>query len=97
MAELPKKIPQIKKKISAYVLGEEGKISKQSIMTLGAFLGAAALGGILSSKEVKGVHASSYNHSNSLGLTYGGNTVTGTHTHSTSHNSHSSHVSHSSY
>ncbi|MGM5488449.1 MAG: hypothetical protein ACQESG_05860 [Nanobdellota archaeon] len=42
------KLPKVPKKISAYLMGEDGKISKQSIMALGSFLGSAALGSLLS-------------------------------------------------
>ncbi|MCB9361953.1 hypothetical protein H6504_00825 [Candidatus Woesearchaeota archaeon] len=42
------RIPKLKKKISAYILGEEGKISKQSMMALGSLLGTAAVGEIVS-------------------------------------------------
>lgn len=41
------KIPKVPKKVSAYLLGEDGKISKQSIMALGSFLGSVAIGSIL--------------------------------------------------
>ena len=91
------KIPNIKKKISSYVLGEEGKISKQSLITLGAVLGTAALGGMLSAKDVAAGHTNAYQHWNNLYLQYSGGAVTGTHSHHSSHQSHNSHASHSSY
>jgi len=81
------KIPQIKKKISAYVLGEEGKISKQSIITLGAFLGAAALGGVLTAKDAKAEDVTT--HHNELHFRYdpGDDQAIGAHSHHASHNS----------
>ena len=40
-------LPKIKKRISNFILNEEGKISKQSLISLGAFLGGSAVGSIL--------------------------------------------------
>jgi len=44
------KIPKLKKKISAYLLGEDGKITKQSLMSVGSILGTVAIGGALMSE-----------------------------------------------
>ena len=41
------KIPKIKKKVSAFLVGEEGKISKQALMKTGAILSVAAAGTII--------------------------------------------------
>ena len=38
----------IKKKVSAFILEEEGKISKEALIALGAFFGTVALGAIIS-------------------------------------------------
>jgi hypothetical protein len=44
------KIPQVKKKISSFLLDEDGKISKQSILTLGSIMSVAVIGGVLKVK-----------------------------------------------
>ena len=38
-----KQLPEIKKKISCYISGESGRITKHSVLTLGAIMAAAAL------------------------------------------------------
>ncbi|MAG50270.1 hypothetical protein CL621_01355 [archaeon] len=81
------KIPKIKKKINAFLIGEEGKISKQSLFKTGVILGGLAL----SSTLIKEVDAA---HSNTLTASYGGGT--GTASHHGNHGSHASHGSHSS-
>lgn len=90
-----KNLPVIQKKISAYIMGEEGRISKQSLIAVGAFLGSAALSSILLSESVNADHSSHASHlTNALTLGYKGGEATGTHSH---HASHGSHDSHSSY
>jgi len=72
------KIPEIKKEISAFLVGEEGKISKQSLLKAGAVLGGIALA---SSISVKGVdaHSESWNVNElSLGH-YNSGQITSTH------------------
>ena len=49
-------IPKVKKAISSFLLGEEGKISKQSILSMGLFLGTVALATAASSDEAAGWH-----------------------------------------
>ncbi|MFP4424138.1 MAG: hypothetical protein ACLFP2_02805 [Candidatus Woesearchaeota archaeon] len=72
------KIPKVPKKVSAYLLGEDGKISKQSIMALGSFLGSAAIGSILAdSVEAKPKACSGKNdgyNTNAKNWCYGGST-----------------------
>ena len=77
-------VPRIKKRINAFLVGEDGKISKQSLLAIGTALGTAALSNIGSAV-----------HSNSV--TSIANTGTILHTHHSSHNSHSSHGSHGSH
>ena len=43
-------LPKIKKKITGFLLNEEGKISKQSMLSLGSFISAAVIGGVLATK-----------------------------------------------
>ncbi|MFH1849272.1 MAG: hypothetical protein ABH879_03735 [archaeon] len=65
-------LPRIKKKLAAYVKSEKGKISKQSMVTVGAFIGTAAVAAALASKSVKaGV----------VTVAKSGNTAVGSHTH----------------
>ncbi len=42
-------LPKIKKRISDFLLNEEGRISKQSLVSMGAFLSGAALGSLMAS------------------------------------------------
>ena len=44
----------IKKKVSAFILEEEGRISKEVVIALGAFIGTAAIGAMIAG-VVKGV------------------------------------------
>lgn len=44
--------PKLKKKVFSFLVGEEGKISKQSLLSLSAFLGASAVVGSLSAESV---------------------------------------------
>ena len=41
---------EVKKKVSTFIRSEQGQVSKHSLVTLGAFLGSAALGAILAAK-----------------------------------------------
>jgi len=77
------KIPKIKKKLSNYLMSEEGKISKQALLTTGAFLAGATLGTISAVQEVE----AGTTHANSLALSYSGGTATATHSHHASHSS----------
>jgi len=79
------KIPKIKKKLSNYLMSEEGKISKQALLTTGAFLAGATLGALSSTQEVNAVDTTT--HDNSLSLSYSGGTATATHTHHANHTS----------
>lgn len=58
------KIPQIKKKISSYLLEEDGRITKQSLLSLGAIMTGAALGMAISAKEANAHSHSHISHSN---------------------------------
>jgi hypothetical protein len=97
--EIKNKLPQIKKTINSFLVGEEGKISKESIIKAGIILTAVSLG------TLKGVlgdhtsHGSSTPHNNGLGtgVTYQyGHADTSTHGHHANHGSHESHAEHSS-
>ena len=77
------RIPRLKKKISAFLVGEEGKISKNSLLKIGG-----VLTGLSSAAMVAGADT------NKLQLRYTDPTATATHE---NHSSHSQHGSHSSY
>lgn len=80
-------IPKLKKKISAFLASEEGKISKESLIKTGAIIGAFAL----SSALVANNAAAEATHVNTLAeLQYSEGSASATHTH---HGSHSSHAS----
>ena len=83
--EIIKKLPEVKKTINAFLVGEEGKISKQSIIKAGIILGTVSL----STLSIASAHTDSITHSNPLGtLTYDS-----TGTAKTSHSQHASHSS----
>lgn len=88
-----KGMPEIKKKISSFLLSEEGKIAKSSLLKGGALLAVIALGPVISSQGASAAHG------NSLSLNYnaGSGTATAQHSHHASHSSHGSHASHSSH
>jgi len=93
-----KKIPKLKKKVNAFLVGEEGKISKQSLLKAGTILGAISLSSIMALKGVSAeTHPDYVTHVNSLSLGYSGGTAAATHTHHASHTSHGSHGSHNSW
>lgn len=46
-------LPKIKKRISNYITSETGQISKQSILTIGVFVGTAALASLAATKVAK--------------------------------------------
>ena len=76
------KLPKIKKSIKSYAMNEDGKISKQALITMGAFLGAAALTGIVNSKDA--VSHGNY-HTNHVTLNIIDNQANGQHTHHASY------------
>jgi len=67
--------PKIRKKITSFLLSEEGKISKQSLLSLGAYVSAAVIGGVLATKEAAAVHT------NGLGVSYSSGVAIGSHAH----------------
>ncbi len=70
--------PKVKKRITSFLLSEEGKVSKQSLLSLGSFLSAAVIGGVLASKEAAAAHT------NDLFISYSGDVAVGTHAHHSS-------------
>ena len=69
--------PQVKRKLSAFLGGESGKISKQSIVTIGSLVGAAAISSSLAAKKAKGTPLTI----TTSGVPGATATVSGTHSH----------------
>lgn len=91
-------LPKAKKSIKNYIMGEDGKISKQSMLTLGAFFGASAFASIVSTKNVQAQHVSHGAHcSHSSHGSHGSHSAHGSHSSHVSHGSHGSHASHSAH
>lgn len=44
---------EVKQKVRTFIKSERGQVSKHSLVTLGAFLGTAALGAIIAAKTIK--------------------------------------------
>ena len=57
------KFPEVKKKVNAFLVGEDAKISKESVVKVGAILGTLALSGALASQKVQAqmCHANAVN------------------------------------
>ena len=92
------KFPKIKKKVNAFLLEEEGKISKKNMIRGGVVLGAAALALLQSQKLVSAVYSDNIQHNNGVLMapeqanSDGQMTaITGEHNHHLSHQSHESH------
>tara|TARA_Y100000310_G_C20001758_1_gene498837 strand:+ start:213 stop:476 length:264 start_codon:yes stop_codon:yes gene_type:complete len=79
------KLPKIKKDVNAFLVGEEGKISKQSLMKTGAMLTLVA-----ATAEDVAAHGS---HTNSMSLGWSSFESQGSHADHYSHASHGSHGS----
>lgn len=43
--------PKLKKRLSSFLVSEEGRISKQTVISVGAFISSSVIGGILMSKD----------------------------------------------
>jgi hypothetical protein len=94
MAEKKKNaFPEIKKKISSYLTLEDGKITKESIMTIGAFVTSAAASAALLAKTASAGHTNKPLHGNTVEVRYNqeSEAAIGKHSHHGSHtNQHSS-------
>jgi len=85
-------LPKLKKKVTSFLLSEEGKMPKHSLLSLGSFLSAAIISGVIATKQ-----AAASIHSNAVDATSDSTSLFGAHSHHTSHSSHGSHGSHSSH
>ncbi|MBW2977577.1 hypothetical protein KY331_01910 [Candidatus Woesearchaeota archaeon] len=93
-------IPKIKKKVNAFLVGEEGKISKESLIKTGALLSMFALGALKSAKAgcPLNTEEGDYDHCNDMAfIKTGPKLVTAEHQNSIHQNAHSSHNSHNSH
>ncbi len=79
-------LPEIKRKISSYLTAEDGKITKESLLTVGAFVTSAAASAALLSKTVSAGHTNHPTHDNDLAVDYKQDTAIGKHSHHGSHN-----------
>ena len=90
-------LPRIHRTISSFMLEEEGKISKQSLIKLGVLVGGISV----MAKMANAAHSQNVAHSQAVNVGYAAQTVTITHSHydpaHSSHSSHSSHGSHASH
>ena len=93
--------PKIKKKVNAFLVGEEGKISKESLIKTGALLTMFAIGALKSAKAVcpENRNNGHYDHCNKITFQrkYGETVATGQHQNVDYSNNHSSHSSHGSH
>jgi hypothetical protein len=92
-------MPKLKKTIAAFLLEEDGKISKKAVISMGAALAVGALssvsaGGCQPAPGTKFNAAHCWNHSNAAITPEG--SITG-HNHHYNHGSHASHSSHGSH
>jgi hypothetical protein len=88
------KLPKLKKKITAFLTKEEGKISKKAIITVGTLIATIAASNLVVAGHAN-VHSNLYDpncpgvvapvdgsaHSNTLNLNYESDTAKGTHNH----------------
>jgi hypothetical protein len=80
------KFPRLRKKISAFIMGEDGRISKQNLMALGALLGTATLATVLlSGKAAAYTSSTCTNHTNTISVSVGADGVSATHSHNITH------------
>ena len=71
------KLPDLKKSISGFLLEEDGKISKHSLLSMGAALSGAAVAGAL---QVQGAKAeTSHTHSHISHTSHGSHSSHGAH------------------
>ncbi len=85
--------PSIKKKLSAFLAEEDGRISKESLVAGGAAV--LALSGLVNAACTS--HNQNIGHTDSSSYAYANNVVTATHSHyDPAHCNHSNHSSHGS-
>ncbi len=86
-------LPSIKKKLSAFLAEEDGRISKESLVAGGAAV--LALSSLVNAACAD--HSQNIGHTDSSSLAYASNVVTATHNHyDPAHCNHSNHSSHNS-
>lgn len=98
------KLPQLKKKVSAFLRKEDGKVSKDQLLKVGILATSFSfvlLPGVESHHDgcqTTGTHSDHCNtHTNNLSLSHTGTNAVGAHSHAVTDSSHASHASHSSH
>ena len=75
------KLPKLKKKVTAFLVGEEGKVSKESVLKAGVILSSLALSSAILSKDATAVQS----HTNDIYTEEVGDGMKGWHSHHASH------------
>ncbi len=92
-------LPEIKKKLSAFLKEEDGRITKENLVATGAAL--VALSGMLNAACTSHNQNTSHTDSSTMAYNTGTRVITATHSHydpaHCNHSSHSSHGSHGSH
>lgn len=76
-------IPKIKKDLNSFLVGEEGKITKKSLIKTGSLLTAVALGSALAADQA----SAGMEHDNDITFNRQGEGVSASHSHHASHDS----------
>ncbi|MEM0360627.1 MAG: hypothetical protein QXK06_04815 [Candidatus Diapherotrites archaeon] len=87
--QIKNRLPEIKRKVSSFLIEEKGGISKFKMISIGAFLGSISILNLLPEVEAA--------HSNYFSVSWNAGNVTAKHGHHASHSSHSSHSAHGSH
>jgi len=82
-------IPKLKKNINSFIKDEHGKISKQSLVSIGAFISAVVASSLLSTKDIEAGNVELEVYGDNVSIA----NVTATHSHHFSHSTHSTHSS----
>ncbi|MFH0977844.1 MAG: hypothetical protein V1837_00945 [Candidatus Woesearchaeota archaeon] len=73
--------PRAKRNISSFLLSEEGKISKQSLIAVGSVLSAFAVASALAASQAA-AHSNACTHTNGLSFSFSNSGLKAMHNHS---------------
>jgi hypothetical protein len=90
-------IPTFRKRINAFLVGEEGKISKHSLLAIGTVLGTVALSNAASAACCKGGSTPCHTNNFYTNPQTDGSSYKAIHGHHSSHGSHGSHSNHTNH